>query len=94
MGYKVVAVLWEDHISRIGAEVPLNPDEVFDVPTLTVGILLRETDKSFLIAHDIERLEETDNSTYTVILKNAVIGKQEFGSIDIENIRWKEGVIT
>jgi len=89
-GYAVVAVLWEDHISRIGAEIPKNPDEVFNMPTLTVGILLRETKKSLLIAHDIERLDDIDSSIYTVILKNAVIAIKEYGNIEIEGLRWKE----
>jgi hypothetical protein len=89
-GYKVVAVLWEDHVSRIGAQLPLNPDEAFEVPTLTVGILLRETEKSLLIAHDVERLEDIDNSTYTVLLKTAVVGVKEYGQIEIEGLRWKE----
>lgn len=89
-GYTVVAVLWEDHISRIGAELPQNPDEVFEMPTLTVGILLRETEKSLLIAHDIERLNDIDTSTYTVILKNAVLAVKEYGNIEIEGLRWKE----
>lgn len=88
-GYKVVAVFWEDHITRFGDTIPKDPDEVFDVPTLTVGILLCETDKSLLVAHDVERLAEEDSSIYTVILKNAVIGMKEFGNIELENIRWK-----
>ena len=88
-GYKVVAVFWEDHITNIGQEIPKDPDEVFEVPTLTVGILMRETEKSLLVAHDLERLAEEDSSIYTVILKSAVIGVKEFGEIDLENIRWK-----
>ena len=87
--YRVVAILWEDHVTKLGAEIPENPDEVFDLPTLTVGILMRETDKSLLVAHDIERLEDYDNSTYTIILKNAIINKKDFGEISLENIRWK-----
>lgn len=89
-GYKIVAVLWEDHISKIGVEIPFNPDEVFEMPTLTAGILLRETEKSLLIAHDIERLEDIDSSIYTVILKSTVINMKEFGIIEIEELRWKE----
>jgi hypothetical protein len=87
-GYKVIAVFWEDHITKFNAEIPKNPDEVFDMPTLTVGILLRETEKSLLIAHDLEHTE-IDSSTFTVIHKDAVISKKEFGEIDLE-IRWKE----
>lgn len=89
-GYRVVAVLWEDHISKIGAEIPKNPDEVFEVPTLTVGILLRETDKSLLVAHDIERLTEVDNSIYTVILKSTVVSIKDYGVIKLDSIRWRE----
>lgn len=89
MPYKVVAVFWEDHITRVAEDIPENPDEVFESPTLTVGILLRETDKSLLIAHDIERFSEYDNGTYTVILKNAVINRKDFGELDLEDIRWK-----
>lgn len=89
-GYKVIGVIWEDHITKVATEIPSNPDEEFDVPTLTVGILLRETDKSLLVAHDIERLDTTDNATFTVILKSAVIGRKEYGEIDLDDIRWKE----
>jgi len=89
MLYKVVAVFWEDHITRISADIPENPDEIFEIPTLTVGLLMRETDKSLLLAHDIERFSEYDNSTYSVILKNAVISIKEFGEIQLDNIRWK-----
>jgi hypothetical protein len=88
-GYKVIAVFWEDHTTKVGAEIPKNPDEVFDVPTLTVGILLRETDKSLLVAHDIERLENVDNSIYTVILKSTIISTKVFGRINLNSIRWK-----
>jgi len=88
--YNIIAVLWEDHISKLGAEIPENPDSVFAVPTLTVGILLCETAKSLLIAHDIERLTDVDNSIYTVILKHAVIGVPKvFGQIELKEIRWK-----
>lgn len=89
-GYRVIGVLWEDHITKIGAEIPENPDTEFEVPTLTVGILLRETDKSLLVAHDLERLETADYGTYSTILKNAIIAIKEFGNIDLEDIRWKE----
>lgn len=89
MLYKVVAVLWEDHITKIAAEIPENPDEVFDISTLTVGILLRETDKSLLIAHDIERFSEYDNGTFSVIRKDAVINIKNYGKIKLKNIRWK-----
>jgi hypothetical protein len=81
-GYPIIGVLWQDHITRVAQELPENPDDVVEVPTLTVGILLRETDRTILIAHDLEL--GTDVATYTVLYKNAVMQTTLYGEIELE----------
>lgn len=86
--YPIVAIIWEDHVTRISSEIPKNSDELIDSPTITVGILLSETDKTYLVAHDVERYDSYDNGTYTVILKNTVVGFKNFGDLQLNEIRF------
>jgi len=86
--YPIVAIIWEDHVTRFSSEIPENADDVIGSPTLTVGILLTETDKSYLVAHDIERHEDRDDATYTVIIKNAVLSIKKFGDLSLDQIRF------
>jgi len=86
--YPIVAIMWEDHMTSISSQIPRNPDEMIETPTLTVGILLSETDKTYLVAHDVERLTDIDNGTYTVILKSTVTGIKNFGKIPLNEIRF------
>jgi hypothetical protein len=87
-GYPVVAIFWEDHYQGIRSPIPKNPEEVIYRPTLTVGLLLSETEKCVLVASDIERMEEGDQATYTVILKTDIVGMKKYGKIKLENIRF------
>lgn len=88
--YDFVAVFWEDHYSTITSPIPKNPDDIVTTPTLTVGILLCETEKTLLIAHDIERYEDHDNASYTVLIKQAIVGRKKYGSIELDNIRFAD----
>lgn len=81
-GYPIIGVLWQDHITRVAQELPDDPDSVVELPTLTVGILLRETDKTLLIAHDVEL--GTTVSTHSIIYKNAVMTTINYGEIELE----------
>lgn len=87
--YDVVVVLWEDHLSRDGFAIPLDPDELIERPTVSVGLLVRETDKCLVIASDLERYEDRDDATYTVILKNAVVGMKSYGKMELHDLRMR-----
>ena len=80
--YKLIGVLWNDHVTRVAQEIPDDPDSVVELPTLTVGILLRETKSRILIAHDVEL--GTNTGTYTMIYKNAVLTRKIYGKIELE----------
>lgn len=80
--YKIIGVLWQDHITRVAQELPDDPDSVVELPTLTVGILLQETDKTLLIAHDVEL--GTTVSTHSIIYKNAIVAMMDYGEIELE----------
>lgn len=86
MKYKVVAVIWNDHLRVDRQEIPNNPDKLI-VSTITLGILVKKTKSCVVISSDIERYEERDDSTYTIILKPMIQAIKEFGEIEIENLR-------
>jgi hypothetical protein len=87
--FEVVVVLWEDHIRTDRSSIPSNPDELFQRPTLSIGVLLKETPKSILVVSDIERYDDRDEGTYMVILKNSILGIKKYGTIQIENLRFR-----
>lgn len=84
--YPIVVVLWEDHIEVQRSELPKNVDDLFSRPTLSVGILFKETEKSLLIISDIERYPDRNDASYTAILKSAVIGIKKYGFIKLKDI--------
>lgn len=81
-GYPIIGVLWQDHITVIAQELPDDPDSVVELPTLTIGVLVRETDKTLLIAHDVEL--GTTVSTHSIIYKNAILNRKIYGEIRLE----------
>lgn len=89
--YKVVATLWEDHTTYRGAELPDKLDEII-IPSLTVGILFKETDRYQVIVSHIERFDDNDLSDYTIILKGSIVSTKEFGEVELKKLRYhKEG---
>lgn len=84
--YKVVAVLWDDHEFFTRTQMVKNPDEEI-LPTLTVGILYKETKKSLVIVSFLERYPQGDDATYWVILKGTIVSVKEFGEIEIAKIK-------
>lgn len=84
--YPIVVILWEDHTQIIRSEMVKNPDE-FLKPTLTVGILYKETDKSLILVSDIERYSSRDDATYFIILKSTIISRKDYGKIKLAKIR-------
>jgi hypothetical protein len=89
--FDIIAVFWEDHISGDRCPIPSNPDDLFNRPTLSVGILLSETEKSLLLVSNIERYDERDETTFMAILKSTVVAIQKYGTIPLEGLR-TEGV--
>ena len=87
--YKIVSVIWEDH-SSFNGQLPTNLKTLIR-PSITMGLLYKKTKRYLVIAHHIERFEHTDEAEYTVILSNCVLGMKEYGQIQLDNLRPKEG---
>lgn len=84
--YKIVAVLWEDHTRFTSSPMTNDPDGAI-IPTLSVGILYKTTEKSYVIISDIEKYDNRDDATYTIIRKPAIISQQDYGEIELEKLR-------
>lgn len=84
--HKIVAVLWEDHTQILRGKMLKNPHDAL-TPTLSVGILYKETDKVLVLVSDIERYSEHDDATYTIILKSSVVSVKEYDKIKLRKLR-------
>jgi hypothetical protein len=84
--YKIVAVLWDDHIYVDRDKVPRNPDDEI-MTTLSIGIIYKETQKSITLINSIERYDERDDASYTIILRSAIQAIQEYGEIELSDLR-------
>lgn len=84
--YDIVAVLWEDHIQFSRTAFVKNPDKAI-IPSLSVGILYKETKKTLTIISNIERYQEHDDVDYMVILKSTVVSVKKYGLIQLRQIR-------
>lgn len=80
-----MSILWEDHQQMTRTKIMADPDETI-IPTLSVGILYRSTKKYFILVSDIERYEDRDDASYMIIHK-PVLAKQEYGEIEIDDLR-------
>jgi hypothetical protein len=81
--YKIVAVLWEDHIQVTRSEIPKNPHDVLNKPSLSFGVLAKETDKCVMLISDIERYPDHDDGNYIIIFKSTIVGIKEYGEIPL-----------
>jgi hypothetical protein len=91
MKYKIGAILWQDHLKVDRNDIPDDPDEAIEVllrPTLSVGMIMRETEKSVLLVFDIERYGDHDEGTYLIILRPNILGITTYGEIELEDIRF------
>lgn len=84
--YSIVVVLWDDHYSASRQPLPKDPDN-FLSPVLSVGIIVKETKKVLVLVHDIERWDDQDDLSYTVILKSTIVGRKEYGRIKLKKPR-------
>jgi hypothetical protein len=84
--YKIVAVLWEDHIYVDRDKIPRTPDEEI-MTTLSVGILYQETPKAITLVNSVERYDDRDDASYTIILRSTIQAIQEYGEIELYSLR-------
>lgn len=84
--YPIVVVIWQDHIAYRRAHIYENPEDGLIWPTLTVGILYRKTKKTFLVVSDIERYEDHDESSYTIILRSTILSTKKFGTVKLAKL--------
>lgn len=83
--YDVAVVLWEDHFHISRDSLPTNPDE--ENPTLSVGLIMKETEKVIVLVHDIEKYDEHDDFSYLVIYKSLILGIKKYGTIKLRKPR-------
>jgi hypothetical protein len=86
--YEIIAVLWQDHIQVTRSVLPKNPDKIVEKPTLSIGILMKETKKSILLVSDIERYEDRDEANYLIILKSSIVSMKGYGKVNLKKIRF------
>jgi len=84
--YEVAAIFWADHIRFEREPLKKNPDEEIR-PTLSVGIIVNETDKVVVLASDIERYATRDDLNYMIIIKSAIVGRKTYGTIKMRKPR-------
>lgn len=87
--YKIVIILWEDHTRFTSSRMFPDPDTAI-IPTLSIGVLYKETLKSYVLVSDIERYADRDDTTYTIIRK-PVVAVKEYGEIELRKIREEGG---
>jgi hypothetical protein len=83
--YKVVAVLWDDHITFQRTVLLKHPDEVIK-PTLTIGFIYKNTKKTLTVVSDLERYLDHTDASYMIILKSTIRSIKEYGTIELDNI--------
>jgi hypothetical protein len=84
--YPIVAILWEDHLSISRATIPKDADKEL-IPTLSIGILYNETEKTVTLVSDIERYHDRDDTTFFIILKSTIVSMREYGKIKVKKLR-------
>jgi len=85
--YKIIAVLWMDHVHMDRSPLPRNLEQLNLKPTLTVGVQLQDTDEALIVASDLERYDDRDDISYTVILKGTIVSIKEYGIIEIDGLK-------
>lgn len=79
---KVVAIIWQDHFSIHQESWPLKIDQMA-IPTLSVGVVVEETEEYIVLASTIERIGGTDIDAM-VIYKDSIISEKQYGEIEVE----------
>ncbi len=88
--YPVVGVLWEDHSKFTGDQLPPTSDiSEYVRPSLTLGLLYKETKKYIILIQHIERYEDRDEVDFFIIFKGTILGTRQYGEEEVRNIRKK-----
>jgi hypothetical protein len=86
--YPIVAVLWEDHTNFSRRELPKNSDlSDYIRPSLTLGLLYKTTKKFIVVVNHVDRYEDTDESDFMIIFKDAILSVQQYGAIKIKKLK-------
>lgn len=83
--YKVVAVIWDDHVRVSREDLPIIPEEHL-VSTISFGVLVKKTKETLVVVSDLERFKDHTDSTYMIIIRKTVRAIKEYGEIEIENL--------
>jgi len=86
MTYKVVAVIWTDPRVINRSAIPSDPESLI-FPTITFGIIVKRTRKFIILVSDLERYDDRDDATYSILLRANIDAIKEYGEIEIENLR-------
>ena len=84
--YKVVAVIWDDHMRANRMEIHNDP-ELLITSTITFGALIKTTKRALVILSDLERYHDRDDGSYAVILRKTIQAVKEYGDIEIDNLK-------
>lgn len=84
--YSVVTIIWEDHLKVDRSPLPKDPDESIET-TLSIGIIVDETEKVIVLASDIERYADRDECSYLIVFKSTILAVKEYGKVKINKIR-------
>lgn len=82
--YSIAVILWNDHYYADRQSLPISPDEFIETPTLSVGIIVNETENTLLLASTIE--PGGKEFTYLAILKPTIVGIKKYGKIKLEKL--------
>ena len=84
--FNVEIVLWEDHMRVEREAIPKDPD-IFVSPTLSVGIIIKETKKIIVLVSNIERYPDRDDCNYLLIYKGSIISRSKYGKIKLRKLQ-------
>jgi hypothetical protein len=84
--YNIESIIWIDHTHVERGSLPDDPDNSV-LPTLSFGVVIKETDKTLILVSEIERYNYGDDFSYTLIYKNAITGRKKYGTIELKNIK-------
>lgn len=83
--YKLVAVIWDDHIRVNRSQLSYDIEKDL-VETLTFGILVKKTKDVLVVVSEVEKYSERDDLTYMIIIRKTVRAIKEYGEIEV-NLR-------
>jgi hypothetical protein len=86
--FDIVTVLWDDHIAFERSSIIKNPADAL-TPTLTLGLLWKETKGYVVIISNVERYRDRDDANYIIILKGCIRGIRRYGKLKVGKLRTK-----